>query len=85
MICGTIQLEDQTLHFHLTPDGDAHIRVQDGLTGETAEIQCLPRQFAASLALALDPAGMEGEDTQAALYELAEFIPFPSDTLRWIP
>lgn len=89
MICGTIHIEDLTLHFHLpdSRDGKVTVRVQEGLRGETAKIECGPRAFAASLALALDFNGMEdaGDELVKALYAYAETVEFPSRELRWIP
>lgn len=87
MIAGTFVLEDVAVHFQLpdTRDGMVAVHVQEMLGGESAKIECDPRAFAASMCLAFDFDGMEGDDMQAWLYKLAETIPFPSDRLRWIP
>lgn len=87
MICGTIHVEGQTLHFILPnrQDGEVIVRVQESLDGEEVEVRCSTRAWAASLALLMDFDGMEESPLQAGLYELAETIPFPSSALRWIP
>ena len=96
MIAGTFVFEGLVMHFKLpdTQDGNVSVLVQDTLTGETAKVLCNPRAFAASMALALDFGGFDnmvggsagdGRSIQAALYDLAETIPFPNNHLRWIP
>lgn len=87
MLAGTLILEDLILQYTL-PDrnnGLVRVEVSDSLTGAKATVECAPRAFAASMALALDFDGMDGHPAQAALYAEAETIPFPSRELRWIP
>lgn len=87
MICGTFSFDGLTMHFKLpyTSDGKVVVYAQDHLTGERAKIECDPRAFAASMALAMDFDGMEGTPMCEKLYELAETIPWPNNNLRWIP
>ena len=86
MICGTLVLEDLTLHFEMVNPGEVVVRVADGLSGAQSEVRRTPRRFAASLALALDPDGFEGTKLGEMLYAHAESIEWPAASeLRWIP
>lgn len=89
MIVGTLILEEMALHFELPErvDGKVHVTVADGQSGESRKLEVDQRGFAASLALAMDFEGMEGEEElQAALYRLAEpVVEGVPLALRWIP
>ena len=85
MICGTVQIEDLTIHFRMESGCNVHVNVQNGLDGETGFVKCGFRQFAASMAIALDRDAFGECSASMELYEEAQAIKFPSDTLRWIP
>ena len=93
MIAGMMQLEDQTVQWtYLQEARRIAYTVCDGLTGERAKVECDPADFAAAMALAIDPDGGDtwGGNAQETLYELAERA-MPemardcNHALRWIP
>lgn len=90
MICGTMVFEDQSLQWrYLDSTREVEVVVQEGLTGQTAKVVMPARAFAASVALAIDPDGMEDEvgrvNMVERLYEYAEAHQPEAKELRWIP
>lgn len=90
MICGTMVFEGMELQWrYLAGTRDVEVQVCDGVTGEETKMVIPARAFAASMALALDPDGMEDEDdadsVSERLHALCAGIEFPSNELRWIP
>lgn len=88
MIAGMMIHEETTMQWrYLDTTREVEVIVCDSATGETAKLTMPARAFAASMALAIDPDGMDGglALVQAALYAEAEAYQPPSPSLRWIP
>lgn len=86
MIAGMMIHEETTMQWrYLDTTREVEVIVCDSATGETAKLTMPARAFAASMALAIDPDGMDDNRAQNELYALAEAYQPPSPSLRWIP
>lgn len=75
MIAGTIIVEDtQVIFRHLSDDVEKNVEVTlgDAHNGRTFTCLMTARQFAASIAIMLDPNGGDGEDAFTILRSLAD-------------